>query len=323
MRKIAILLLVSALVSAVVCAQQLLVFPAVTDELPGENDSLWVTVVRIVKVDPRDTVTIRRRWLCLPGGGSVDDPSPFTWVLEGGSVSDRFVSAWGDSLLGDSGSRVGAVALEIDGGEVLAHAYVVDVLRGFHLPYAYSAGNGQLIPALSAPLTGTSHIPWLPGCRNVPCSVDPPEDWDFLRDNIGLLNPNPEPLVITGSLVAFSHFPGYGYIEISDPDTQAPETLTRELPPFGWVQFHWQAGDTYGEAGFPPMPLSASGGFILNLTPDKDLPYYAYASVVFSPDPESGIPAFSDPMYVPAEPGYVPAMTEVPKASGSDSVSDR
>jgi len=297
--------------ASVASSQQLLVFPAVTDELPGANDSLWVTVVKIVKLDPRDTVTVRRKWVCLPGGGFEDDPATApSWTLSGGTHRERFLLKWGRSLLGDTGSRVGAVALEVSGGEVVPHAYVADVSRGEHLPLHWSFGQGQLIAASRLPLSGQSHIPWLGGCTNLPCNLDPPVLWNYLRNNVGFVNPNPEPLTITGSNIAFSARPDW---EISEVAATEPDTFIREVPPFGWMQFHWVSSAGYygtDDLGGPVMPKA---GFILNLTPDKDLPYYAYASVVFSPDPASGIPAFSDPMYVPAEPGYVPAMTEVPE----------
>ena len=48
------------------------------------------------------------------------------------------------------------------------------------------------------------------------------------------------------------------------------------------------------------------------------MPYYAYASVVFSPDPDSGNQMFSDPMFVPAEPGYVAPWAEVYPPKGDD-----
>jgi hypothetical protein len=311
-----LLLVVSLLASSVAWSQQLLVFPAVTDELPGANGSLWVTVVKIVKVNPRDTVTLHRKWVCVPGGGFVDDPDTGpSWTLETGSFANRLALVWGGELLVGAGSSVGGIALEVEGGEVLGHAYVADVSRGLNLPPNYSFGQGQLIPAYRDALDGPSFIPWLAGCENLPCSADPPAVWDHMRNNIGLLNPNPQPLTVTGTALAFSSNPA---AQVGSDD----DRFVKEVPPYGWVQFHWQADGIYGSDQFG-VPYQAGGGFIMNLTPDKDLPYYAYASVVFSPDPESGIPAFSDPMYVPAEPGYVPAMTEVPKASGGDSVSGR
>jgi len=32
--------------------------------------------------------------------------------------------------------------------------------------------------------------------------------------------------------------------------------------------------------------------------------------VVFSPDPDTGVPEFSDPMFIPAEPGYITPIIE-------------
>jgi hypothetical protein len=67
-----------------------------------------------------------------------------------------------------------------------------------------------------------------------------------------------------------------------------------------------------------------ANGFIVSLTPDSELPYYAYASVVFTPDPASGAPQFSDPMFVPAEPGYVTPINEMPGgAQGSRAEASR
>jgi len=296
-------------ICSVASAQQLLVFPAVTDEVPGLNDSLWVTMVRIVKADPRDAVTIRRKWVCLPGGGFVDDPATApAWSMEGPNTHDRVLGLSGHDLLRATGATSGAVALEVGGGEVLAHAYVVDVLRGLYYPTTdFAVGQGQLIPPFESPLQGPSHIPWLGACRNSPCSQDPPERWDYLRNNIGLVNPNPEPLSLTGTVIPFSV--SADLIEIPHEE-HAPETFAKEVPAFGWLQFHWMAELRYGENELG-LPMIASGGFVISLTPDKDLPYYAYASVVFTPDPESGVDAFNDPMYVPAEPGYIAPISEV------------
>jgi hypothetical protein len=291
-------------------AQQLLVFPAVTDEVPGEDGSLWVTVVRVVKVDPHDDVTIRRIWTCLPGGGHIDEPPDApSWDLPARGDDyyiDRLLQVRGHDLLVGSGSAVGAVALRVEGGDVLAHSHVLDVTRGVDLPPVGARGLGQLIPAVQSPLSGPSHIPWLGGCSWVPCSDPPPVAvlWEHMRNNIGLVNPNPEPLTITASVIPFS---SSSPPNSTNPAWQLPsqETFTKHIPAYGWVQFHWQSDATYGEDPTYGGGYIADLGFVINLAPDKDLPYYAYASVVFSPDPTSGVPAFSDPMYVPAEPGYI------------------
>jgi hypothetical protein len=304
MRTASIMLCLVALVPASGWTQQLLVFPVVTDSLPGRYDSEWETLVRMIKVDPRDPVTIRRKWVCLPGGGFVDDPAdaPF-WDLTGQDVLSRSVIVFGDSLLRGTDASVGAVGLEVDGGPVLAHANVADVTRG----YSKWFGTGQYVAAVQEPLVGPSHIQFVGGCRWNPCSEAPPEAWQNLRNNIGIVNPNPDPLLITGTVIPFPvFFYVGGPVEYPDED---PETFVREVPPYGWLQFHWEATRAYW---LPWEDISpAYAGFVISLTPDGDQPYYAYASIVFSPDPASGTDGFSDPMFVPAEPGYIAPIREV------------
>jgi len=286
-------------------SQQLLVFPVVTDELPGLHGSLWVTNVRLVAASPEyEDIDTRRAWVCLEGGGFEDEPgSAPNWGLGG---DNRVAVLTGGDLLNGAG-QVGAVGIEVDGGELIAHAYIADVRygdysSGFSSPWAF--GQGQLVPAMTEPLVGPSHIPWLGGCRNLPCSQDPPEHWDYLRNNIGLVNPNPVPMTFEGTVIPF------GYWALNMPGTinelpqDPPETFTKTVPAYGWLQFRWEATFDYRHATAFPVS-SARNGFIVSLTPDSDLPYYAYASVVFTPDPESGNPELNDPMYVAAEPGFI------------------
>jgi hypothetical protein len=287
-------------------SQQLLVFPAVTDELPGLHGSLWVTNARLVKADPDDDVTVRRVWVCLEEGGFAAEPgSAPTWSMIGDDWYERVLVLDGEDLL-QGAALVGAIGLDVEGGEVIAHAYIADVRYGDHSddygPWVY--GQGQLVPAISAPLAGPSHIPWLGGCRNLPCSQDSPLRWDYLRNNIGLVNPNPEPMTIEGTVIPFGYW-GYGYPgDTGEIPQDPPETFTKTVPAYGWLQFRWEATRDYsqGPAFFASPP---ENGFIVSLTPDSELPYYAYASVVFTPDPESGAPQFNDPMFVAAEPGFI------------------
>jgi hypothetical protein len=58
-------------------------------------------------------------------------------------------------------------------------------------------------------------------------------------------------------------------------------------------------------------PMVPNAGFVMSLLPDSDVPYLAYASTVFAPDPASDIPAFNDPLFISAEPGlFEPYFTE-------------
>jgi hypothetical protein len=293
-------------------SQQLLVFPAITDELPGMHGSLWVTNVRLVAASTEDEpISVRRAWVALEGGGFAVDPGTEPgWALNGSSRPGRIEVLSASELLG-AGGDVGAVGLMVEGGEVIAHAYVADVGYGEYFHWYWAFGQGQLIPAIREPLVGPSHIPWLGGCLNSPCSQDPPERWDFLRNNIGLVNPNPEPMVFVGSLIPFgldaTNFPE----AIAELRGVVPETFTKTVPAYGWLQFRWQATEAYYDTFGVAYP---ENGFIVSLTPDSDLPYYAYASVVFTPDPEWGAPQFNDPMFVPAEPGFVAPLGMAPGA---------
>jgi len=292
-------------------AQQLLVFPAVTDEQPGQNGSLWVTTAMVVKADPRDEVTIRRKWVCLRGGGFVDDPATApTWSLATNDPTDRLLFALGGELLEGTDATAGAVALEVLGGEVLAQTNIMDVRWG---EYSHDDklvfGQGQHVTALQAPLQGPSHIPWLGGCNGTWCSEDPPAYWQYLRNNIGIVNPNPEPLAITGTVLPFGlQFNSWGVSNWSEWTGGQPEKFRKVIPAYGWVQFHWQSLRNYGSSTWGDFYPRA--GFVISLTPNKNLPYYAYASVVFTPDPDSGAPEFNDPMFIPAEPEYIPPFTE-------------
>jgi hypothetical protein len=292
-------------------SQQLLVFPAITDELPGLHGSLWVTNVRLVAPVVEDEfIVVRRAWVALEGGGFEDDPETgLRWFLHGSDLHGRAVVVPGGELLGGAGD-LGAVGMVVEGREPIAHAYVADVRYGDHIDdgAVWAFGQGQLIPAIREPLVGPSHIPWLGGCLNNPCSQEPPERWDYLRNNIGLVNPNPEPMTIVAIVIPFGYsadnYPG-GFGELYQ---EVPETFTKTMPGYGWLQFRWEANTRYTGGVLYTGP--ATNGFIVSLTPDSDRPYYAYASVVFTPDPESGGPEFNDPMFVPAEPGFVAPWSE-------------
>jgi hypothetical protein len=297
-------LVLSLLVPALGWSQQLLVFPVVTDELPGMHGSLWVTNVRFVVARQEDQdIVVRRAWVCLEQGGFTGSGG-VSWTMDGSDRYGRVRVLSGGSLL-PGAEDVGAVGLEVEGGEVIADAYITDVRYGDFEDHGgrWAFGQGQLVPAIREPLVGPSHIRWLGGCLNNPCSQDPPERWNYLRNNIGLVNPNPQPMTFVGTVIPFGRLvddiPG-GIAELrQDP----PETFTKTVPAYGWLQFRWEANTEYSGGFFYTGP--AANGFIVSLTPDSDLPYYAYASVVFTPDPGSGAPEFNDPMFVAAEPGFI------------------
>lgn len=306
---------IAVITATAASAQQLLVFPAVTDERPGINGSLWVTTAMVIKTDPYDEVTIRRKWVCLPNGGFVDDPATApTWALEVQTRFGRLMYSLGGELLEGTGATAGAVALEVEGGEVIAHSNIMDVRWGaYRAFYKEAFGQGQRVEALREPLIGPSHIPWLGGCRGTKCVGD--ETWQLLRNNIGIVNPNPEPLNLTGVVLPFGWDSPDGALSGIQEwyGSSHAERFSISVPAFGWRQLNWTSNRNYwGGSLFIFLPHA---GFVISLIPDReDLPYYAYASVVFSPDPDAGVPEFSDPMFVPAKPGYIVPIIEAGNA---------
>lgn len=298
------------LVSPVLNAQQLLVFPAVTAEQPGMNGSLWVTTALVIKEDPGDEVTIRRRWVCLRGGGFADDPATApTWSLADSDPRDRMLYASGAELLTGTDATVGAVALEVDGGGVIANSNIMDVQWGeYSREDKLAFGQGQHIAGMLEPLDGPSHIPWLGGCTGTSCET-PSSTQQYVRNNIGIINPNPVSITIEGKVLPFGlQYDSWDQTRWSEWAGGQAERFHRTIPAYGWIQFHWQSLRNYASHWGDFFPRA---GFLISLTADQPLPYYAYASVVFSPGPDSGIQAFNDPMFIPAEPGYVAPIAEV------------
>jgi hypothetical protein len=279
------------------------VIPAVSDNTPGINGSIWATEVQVIKKDPTDSLTVRRLWVCVPEGGFQEDPSTaLTWELPNPSPEDRILTLLGEDLLEGTDSSLGAVSLVVEGGEAIVNARVGDVSRGQWVGMT-PFGQGQRVPIDLEPLTGSSHIPWVGGCRSAPCNLDPPLDWDYYRNNLGFVNPNTEPLTVTGLAIPFGPDTTPKPIELEMPEDRI-ETFEKTLPPYGWLQFSWVAKQHY-DFNLWGMPLLPTAGFVITLDPDLANNYFAYASTVFAPDPDSGIPAFNDPMFISAERGAI------------------
>ena len=157
-------------------AGELHVLPVVADNVPGRNNSLWDTEVRIVSLNPGEDLVVRRKWVCLEGGGFEDDPATApVWRMSDEIFHEnynypilmenrRIIFLDGASLLQGSGTNVGAVALEIEGSaEVFARIANVRDEAGeawdqWHSPFQL-LGVGQLIRAGSRPLLGGTHFP--------------------------------------------------------------------------------------------------------------------------------------------------------------------
>ncbi|MCD4749449.1 MAG: hypothetical protein K8R59_08740 [Thermoanaerobaculales bacterium] len=286
-------------------AAEVYVLPAVAAGVEGDHGSLWETEVRILSVDPLAEIEIRRLWVCTPEGGFLDDPETGPrWMIWG---LERGLQMTGEELLGvESDLELGAVALEITGGEVLVNSYVADVSVGETVPEVGQAiyGLGQLIPAQTEALSGPSHLPWMGACADFPdvYSGSAPPCRSPYRNNIGLANPSPEPMVFTVRVLPMGHLIEMGLYE------PQPEEFEIVVPPYGWKQTSWMPSWGYWEGW--GVHAHYAVWTIVNLIPEDERPYYAYVSVVFSPeDPE--VTPFSDPSYIPAQPGYIPPRREV------------
>ncbi|MCD4749775.1 MAG: hypothetical protein K8R59_10425 [Thermoanaerobaculales bacterium] len=282
-------------------AAEVYVLPAVAAGVEGDHGSLWETEVRILSVDPLAEIEIRRLWVCTPEGGFLDDPETAPiWMIWG---ADRGLRITGEYILGvESDLELGAVALEITGGQVLVNSYVADVSVGETVPQAPAIyGLGQLIPAQTQALTGPSHLSWLGACNDFGGGGLPSECRSSYRNNIGLVNPGPESMVFTVRVL-----PMGGGQELGLRWAQVEE-FEIVVPPYGWKQTSWMPSLGYlGVSGFAHY----AEWTIVNLIPEDERPYYAYVSVVFSPD-DPEITPFSDPAFVPAKPGYIPLGREV------------
>ncbi len=274
-------------------AQQTIVLPAVADGVAGLNGSYWFTELQIIKINPSDIITVRRLWVCLEHGGFAEAPdNALTWEMEETDQRRRMMIARGDDLLQGTNATLGAVALTIEGGPIIATARIANLGLGT-IVVGSLYGQGQQLALENGPLIGPAHLPWVGGD-----SREYEDDWQYYRNNIGIANPNPTPLTVTGTVIPF-----LGGAELS-PDSGIPETIEVALPPYGWRQIAWKSTATYTFSpwGYIDVPTA---GYVIGLQPDSEAPYYAYASVIFTPEPSANIPAFNDPLFIPARPGAI------------------
>lgn len=279
-------------------AGELYVLPVVVDNVRGLEGSLWETQIRVVKMDRFDDIVIRRAWVCLEDGGFDDDPATaptWEWPFRADRGRSMLLTA-SDLFEGTSADR-GAVALEVEGGELLVDVSIVDVslgglvLSSRELPF----GIGQTYSAVTSPNSGASHFSWLGGCYGERSLSDYCDN--HYRNNIGLVNPNPEPMDYRITV-----FPFLSSVSlVASPE----EGEVYTLPAFGWRQFAWPLDEwlpifetIYYLRSYPLYGVA-------NLEPEDDLPYYAYVSVVYTTPPGVSSPAVSDPYFQLAQPGTI------------------
>jgi hypothetical protein len=286
-------------------AGDLYVLPVVADGVAGRFGSLWETQIRIVKVNPTDSVVIRRVWVCLEGGGFIDDPGTApSWALPWSPddyFEQRALLLTAAELLVGTGAQTGGVALDVEGGELLVDVGIVDVrLGGFvggnqAMPY----GIGQTYSAARAPLEGASHVSWIGGCYGEGDIGDHCDN--YYRNNIGLLNPNQEQVVI--ELTALPFVVG----ALAESDELIP------LPAYGWRQVELPLNEwtlmLFSPFAFWSFPLYG----VVNVKPQSDLPYFAYVSVVYTSPVGTSTPRISDPHFQLAQPGYIMEHWDMPR----------
>jgi len=288
-------------------------------------------------VNPGEDLAVRRAWVALPGSGWEEDPAtaPVWRLSDYFDVAEqhiRMLHLTGEQLLYGTGASLGAVGLDVE-GEAIVVATIADVAssadaRGESWSLTVLPGTGQLVPS-ATPLVGDSYVPWITGRQEGLCA----SYYGVWRNNLGLVNPSPEPLEVTVRLIPFT-----------------PSGLWLGWPPPGGVAPHWDAPCFHGDKETPlcPMPLreqtEAEGAYAVLVTLDVTVPpwgwlqlnkitaefwridpacednypgpavlsirpkdpertYYAYLSLVYSPT--------NDPRFIPAMPGRLLAWDEV------------
>jgi hypothetical protein len=264
------------------------VLPAVVSGVKGLNGSYWDSEVRILLLSLQQDIVVKRVWVAVAGGGFVDDLATApTWSFPRLTSRDqaRMIVLKGGDLLQGVADTHAAVGLEIPGAvAVYLHNVNSQGSQGGAL-----LGSGQLGQSTSVPFVGPVTIPWATaGKAN-------------FRMSVGFVNPSPTQLTLR---VYTSRL----FMAFSNPDTQDPrywldaialQPFVVTLPPWGWRQIDdffsklmWCTNAT-GCAGTDDDGLQ-----FLEVEPDdSQAPYFAYASMIYSP--------LNDPEFVSVIPGSV------------------
>jgi hypothetical protein len=283
-----------ALLSAAWGDAETVVLPVVARGVHGMNGSVWDSEVRISGPNMQIPWHVKRVWVALADGGFVDDPAsapnwPFPdFAMPSGLIFPTGITVLtGDQLLQGTAASKGAVALDIEGTGNSVFLHNVNTLGQARLPQDADAppcclpGNGQLIRAFTDPLVGRAFIPWITSGR-----------WPY-RVSVGLINPTSQPRTIVITLD--------GFWPIGPEETVSDGTywmrynlgnsnamLEVNLPQWGFRQI-----DNLASVMLQECPsctwLDRVAPADIGLRDDQtQLPYYAYASVVWTPlnDPE-------------------------------------
>ena len=276
-------------------AAETYVLPVVARGVPGKNGSYWDSEVRISGPNLSSTGgDIKRVWVALPGGGFLDDPAAaprwgFPSITCPGPCPDviTIVVLTGDQLLQGTDAPKGAVALEIEGTGNHVFLHNANTLGQPRLPQDDGGppcclpGNGQLIRALREPLIAQGFVPWIASGRSP------------YRVSVGVINPTPQSRTIAIALdhafsVGRDGSPPDGTYWLGNPVGLNQSMLTIDLPPWGFRQI-----DDLASVMLQRCPSCAwldrvAPAAIYLVDSDTQLPFYAYASVIWTPlnDPE-------------------------------------
>jgi hypothetical protein len=279
-------------------AAETVVLPVVARGVPGINGSVWDSEVRITGRSVGLPGPIKRLWVALPGGGFVDEPAtaprwefPSPTCVEPCNLAGMVVLT-GDRLLQGTDAPKGAVALDVaTGNQVFLHNS--NTLGQPRLPQDTEGpacclpGNGQLIRGLTDPLVGHGSIPWITG------GTSP------YRVSVGVINPTAVPRTIEVSVGPLT--PWAGSMPTGPPDGtywlgyqggNGP-ILAIDLQPWGFRQIDNLASVLLQECPSCHWQGSVAPSAIY-LHSDTELPFYAYASVIWTP--------LNDPEFIAAEP---------------------
>ena len=283
-----------ALASAAPSLGETVVLPVVARGVHGINGSVWDSEVRIS--GPRLTAPgrITRLWVALPEGGFVDDPAtapgwsfpPVTWPSSLFSPTFMVVLT-GDQLLQESDAPKGAVALDIEGTGNHVFLHNANTLGQPRLPQDAPCclpGSGQSIRALTDPLVREGYFPWITSGRSP------------YRVSVGLINPTAQPRTIT---IALDRLRGEGAQPLTPPDGTywfgtEQATLAFDIAPLGFLQVDDLASVLRAHCPSCEWLDWVAPTVVHVVEPGGQLPFYAYASVIWSP--------LNDPEFVPVVP---------------------
>lgn len=273
-----------------------LVLPVVVHGVRGMYGSYWDSEVRIMGQYLVPPLQVKRAWVAMPGGGFVDDPATAPhWVFPDvptpGTPPFGAYLLTGGQLLQGTGATHAAIALEMDGTGNEVYLRNANTGGQGRLPEdggAYTCclpGNGQLIRALRAPLVSYGFIPWVTS-GSVP-----------FRVSVGVINASDQSRKVTVYLNVL--VPKDPLISGGEtywlPEAPTPASLDVDLPPWGFRQIDDFLSVMRQQCTWSCDVLDGvrpAAVFLQDLA--TQLPFYAYASVIYSP--------LNDPEFIPAVP---------------------